>query len=89
MVTSTQLFTAAGTITAAATAANQLASATAYRALRDLRRQTAGQLHDCARQVLVWARAARYVEERDQQVPPAMARRIEAATREFVAMAEG
>lgn len=89
MVTSTQLFTAVDTITAAATAANQLASITTDRALCDLRRRTAGQLHEHARQVLAWARIARHVEERDEQVPPAMARRIEAATREFVAMVEG
>ncbi len=89
MVTSTQLFTAADTITAAATATSQLASATADRTLRDLRCQTAGRLHDCARQVLVWARAARCVEERDEQMQPAMARRIKAATREFLTMAEG
>lgn len=89
MVTSTQLFTAAETITAAASAANQLASVTADQALRDLRRQAAGQLRDRASQVLVWARTARQVEERDEQVPAAMARRIEAATREFVAMVEG
>ena len=29
------------------------------------------------------------VEEREEQIPHAMARRIEAATREFVALAEG
>jgi hypothetical protein len=89
MVTSTQLFAAAGTISATATAASQLASTTADGVLRDLRRQTAGRLHDCACQVLVWARAVRYVEERDERMPPAMARRIEAATREFLTMAEG
>lgn len=89
MITSTQLFAAADTIASAATAAQQTASITGDSSLRDLQRQVATQLTGHARQVLSWARTARYREERGEQVPPAIARRIEAATREFVAMAEG
>jgi hypothetical protein len=86
---STELFQAAEQIQAAVDETNRLANVTGDKALRDLRRQVAGQLLDRADQVRSWARTTRYHEERGNDIPADVAFRIQSATREFLAMAEG
>ena len=88
-INSNELFHAAEQIQAAVVATNRLANVTGDKALRDLRRQVAGQLQDRAEQVLSWARTTRCHEERGEIIPADILLRIQSATREFLALAEG
>ena len=86
-MTSTQLEHAAACIGAAATLARDEATAETRPAWRDLRSGVAQQLQDRADQVATWANNMARYEARGEDVPADVADRIEAATREFLAMA--
>ena len=88
-IKSTELFHAAEQIQAAVTATSRLANVTGKKALRDLRRQVAEQLQDRANQVRSWANTLRHHEERGEDIPADIAWRIQSATQEFLALAEG
>jgi hypothetical protein len=88
-INSTELFHAAEQIQAAVTATNRLANVTGDKALRTLRRQVAEQLKNRADQVRSWANTLRHHEERCDNIPADVTFRIQSATREFLAMAEG